>query len=741
VAEAGYLTAAEVAGHRTPVWPYWLFLALAVLGVVVMLIAVISKRRGATDVENPEFSGSDFSEGGERPGAGRQRPIGPARLQQLDATSNGAVLSNLPRRSTPNLVDRRAELEQLRRLIKDTPGSCVLIDGTAGTGKTTLALQVCHELLEDQNTAFASIIWLSGKTSLLGTDREALSAIGVSGLDDLTASMALTLGRLELLQLPPRQRATGISAAMSASRSLVVLDNCEAITDTTVVTYLKTLPETCSLLITSRYRIDAPDRMHLTPLNLSDAKALVRQEIRQRNIEEDSELIDNLAEASGGLPLAINWLVARRAFEAPRIAPADAKIDDDSLLRHLFDASLAAAGPSGTAPLLLLSQAPSTVPRSVFTSALAAAGLGASQLARVASSLLALNLIEYDSESDRYSVLPVIKRFLASDVERTLGLGDISPAELTGAYAAALSDFLRQQANTLWNVGYSHNDWDLDRTNVQITLDKMLTEGSYPRAADLADAFYSFALTFGHFNDFLAYTAELLTHQDELQGEVIVALRAKRASILLHSGDAEAAAIEIDLAEPVYRSLSPATDELVNLMYFVRGTIAVERGSAEAETILREAIDFERHRGVVWARLGFQGWLGQHLTRTGRIAEAERLLGETLAECETTGDLRTSTFIQVGLARLRLARHAYGDLIQAVSDILPIADEFGEDHNRAHLNLALAEAYCRTGRPADAAQHLSIARDLYIRLGIAPGVISCDALAAELSAEAGEPSS
>lgn len=48
IALAGYLTAAEVAGHRTPNWPYWLFGAITMVGAVTMLESSLRHRRVAS---------------------------------------------------------------------------------------------------------------------------------------------------------------------------------------------------------------------------------------------------------------------------------------------------------------------------------------------------------------------------------------------------------------------------------------------------------------------------------------------------------------------------------------------------------------------------------------------------------------------------------------------------------------------------------------------------------------------
>lgn len=84
----------------------------------------------------------------QRPTADRQLPAGPAPVREQPPANRQNITTNLPRRSIERLVGRDAETAELLLLLRSREGSLVLIDGAAGTGKTTVAVHVCHELLE-----------------------------------------------------------------------------------------------------------------------------------------------------------------------------------------------------------------------------------------------------------------------------------------------------------------------------------------------------------------------------------------------------------------------------------------------------------------------------------------------------------------------------------------------------------------------------------------------------------------
>ena len=65
--------------------------------------------------------------------------------------------------------------------------------------------------------------------------------------------------------------------------------------------------------------------------------------------------------------------------------------------------------------------------------------------------------------------------------------------------------------------------------------------------------------------------------------------------------------------------------------------------------------------------------------------------------------------------------------------MLTLAGEYGEDHNWAHLHLAVSEAYMHKARLAESRHHLELAKELYVRLGLESGIRDCDNLLAQIN--------
>jgi tetratricopeptide (TPR) repeat protein len=657
-------------------------------------------------------------------------PSSPAPIHARSTTAgSSSLLNNLPRQTVGRLVGRDAQTAELLLNLHSNSGDITLIEGAAGTGKTTLALHACHELMRLESARFDAIIWLSARTTMLQTEGHVPTTTSASDLSDLTATIAITLDRRDLVRLLPSQRAVGVTAALADMMSVIVLDNFETVADPMILPFLRDLPQSCSIVITSRRRIDVNHNIHLRPLDTKGTEELAHFELHRRQLHHQDAAVDRIVELSGGIPLAVNWLVGRMALGAPHLTLPPAGLDDDELLKYLFQEGVEQlSGSDGLLALLVLAHPPGTVPSIVWEWALVDLRIEHASIANSISSLRTLNLIEYDIVSDRYYVLPVIKRFLLESSAAPEIRETIVENQISHAYVRALTDYLDREAEVLWQVGYTLNDWDRDRTNTINSIQNMLPHGELQLAAALLQAFYPFAITFGHFNEFLELTDNLLRVVSTLDATNLANLRVRRASILFHSGLTDAAEDEFRSAEEVFATLDRANDRLVDLMFFVRGIIAVSRRSSSAEAILREAIEFGRRRGVTWARLGFQGWLALYFVDVGRLAEAETLLGSSLAECAEMGDHRTSVFLHVGLACLRLARGQYDEIIRSAQEVLTLASQFGEDHNWAHLHLEVARAYLHTGDRSEARRHAEIARELYIRVSVSSGIEDCDKL-------------
>jgi DNA-binding SARP family transcriptional activator len=220
------------------------------------------------------------------PGSARPAPAGP---RQLPATVR-------------HFTGRAAELAALTRLLdqagEEAPGTVVIsaIGGTAGVGKTALAVQWAHQIAErfPDGQLYVNLRGYDPARSVPATDVLAgfLRALGVPGPD-----------------IPAEQdeRAARYRSLLAGRRILVILDNAG---EAELVRPLLPGNPACTVVVTSRDSLaglvarDGAVRLDLDLLPEGDAVSLLRALIGGR-VDAEPEAAHVLADRCGRLPLAL----------------------------------------------------------------------------------------------------------------------------------------------------------------------------------------------------------------------------------------------------------------------------------------------------------------------------------------------------------------------------------------------------------------------------------------------------
>lgn len=253
----------------------------------------------------------------------------PAPLQELQLTllrneplHAPAVTSTMPvpRQLPGDLPTFTGRIDEIHQLIADlpadptTPQTVVVnvIDGMPGVGKTALAVHVAHQLAAHypDGQIFLDLHGHSEDTTPVEPGEaldQMLRALGIRG-DQIPAKLDA--------------RAALWRSQLAGQRVLIVLDNAAGEHQ---VRYL--LPGTpgCFVLVTSRRRLTALDQtraVSLELLPLPDAvHLLIRAAGQQRLAGQPPELLAEIAELCGRLPLAIR-IAAARFRSHPAWSPA-----------------------------------------------------------------------------------------------------------------------------------------------------------------------------------------------------------------------------------------------------------------------------------------------------------------------------------------------------------------------------------------------------------------------------------
>ncbi|MFG1779993.1 ATP-binding protein [Micromonospora sp. NPDC049048] len=215
--------------------------------------------------------------------------------------------------AVPHFVGRRTALAALADLLPHrhgTPGTTTicLISGTAGVGKTTLAVGWAHRVAERFPDGQLYV-------NLRGYDATGQAASPAQVLREF----------LEALGVPAQRVPTGLDARAALFRSLltgrhvlVLLDNAG---DADQVRPLLPGSPGCLVLVTSRghlpglVTIEGARPLLLDPLPRTEAYELLSGRLGADRVEKEPAAADRIVGAAAGLPLALAIVAARAAAQ------------------------------------------------------------------------------------------------------------------------------------------------------------------------------------------------------------------------------------------------------------------------------------------------------------------------------------------------------------------------------------------------------------------------------------------
>ena len=230
-----------------------------------------------------------------------------------DVYESSNVLHNLPLADFDDtgFIGREKELTDILRLLKG-PDRIISVIGEGGIGKSALMLKAAYELLDDKDTTFEAILWISTKSSYFTNSgiKKIANAIRdldgtILGINKICTEMAGDIC----------DGITGLLEFFEVSNTLLILDNVENVIDDVYIGFLEKIKDSVKIAITSRIglgKMDMPRR--LSGLDRHSAVKLVKELARTRNCTTFLRVNENkLREIVVQLdlnPLAIKWLVS-----------------------------------------------------------------------------------------------------------------------------------------------------------------------------------------------------------------------------------------------------------------------------------------------------------------------------------------------------------------------------------------------------------------------------------------------
>lgn len=293
----------------------------------VELIAAI--RGGLPDTGGTSVESAASDDGSSTIQSGRQPAVdGRSRTGIHGPMATPTGPSELPA-ELPVFTGRGLQQEHLdHALAGSTPGAVVIVSGTAGVGKTTLAVHRAHRVVGrfPDGQLYANLHGFSPESTI--SDPAAvlhrfLDALGVASKDIPSGLDA---------------RAALYRSVLAGKRVLVILDNAR---DAGQVRPLLPGSPTCLTVVTSRNPLPGLVASHgarsigLDLLSDDEADALLRRRIGDERADAEPAAVRDLIDVCAGLPLALAVVGARAAV---RPGTSLATLAEELDARHRLDA-------------------------------------------------------------------------------------------------------------------------------------------------------------------------------------------------------------------------------------------------------------------------------------------------------------------------------------------------------------------------------------------------------------------
>lgn len=663
-------------------------------------------------------------------------------------------------------MGRQAELVRITDTLVGVAGDrapVVVVSGSAGVGKTALAVHAAHRVAEQ---------FVDGQ---LFADLRGHSAAVPPSVAEVLGQLLRTLGMPpESVPLRLEDQTLAFRSLLAGRRVLLVLDDAVGVEQVRAL-----LPGSagCAVLVTSRYELaglsvsPGAQAVGLAMLAPADARALLAAVVGADRVDAQEQAAAELVQLCGGLALAVRVAGAHLAMrpllelgeyveqlraEDP-VAALQVEGDERANLSAAFDWSYRLLAPHQQRLLRLLSLVPG--PDLAPPTAAALIDVAEPVASAGLEELATASLIERGPRS-RYRLHDLIRAYASrrcgteesergrQDARRRLFDHYVRTTDAHLQPLITLNRLSRPAPPPLTvTPEVALTRLDGEREAMVAAVRDAADQGPHDAAYHLADALRGYFTLRGHTVDWLTTVeAGLVAAVRTGHDEAVAAMLNNRGGLRYYVGDSPRAAEDFAAALEIYERLgSPAAHGArVNL-----GIIAQLSGDLETAVKNQEAamiayrqlgeenLEQVARSNLVLALIEF-GDLGQAKQENAPLAEAGdspktyRWLSLTAKLAKYTGNLRRAATLleeaagqaaqngdhRTELATLGVLASCYLELGRP-EDAHRIAEATLADHddprNVASLEIAMAGALSELGRPADAAPRyrraLRIARE------------------------------
>jgi tetratricopeptide (TPR) repeat protein len=659
---------------------------------------------------------------------------------------HGAAAPPVPRQlpgAARHFVDRSVEQDVLTTVLNGmgADGSVLLstIDGTAGVGKSTLAV---HWARQHRDSFPDGDLYVN----LRGFDPVAEPMQPAEALGTFLTALGVPAERIPA---DLEARAAQFRSAVHGKRVLVLLDNARS---TEQVRPLLPGSDTGLVLVTSRDRLDVlvtlegAERVSLDLLTAEKARELMTRYLGEERAGAEPGALEEVLERCAGLPLALGIVAVRAAHSRERpLSELVAELRDEqarldaleaggiSGVRAVFSWSYRSLS-EGAARLFRLMGLP-TGPDLSASAVAALGGLDVAEAREFLDELTRTNLVD-QSGKDRYAFHDLLRAYAAECAnadepqdDREMALRRLFDFYLRTSYAAEQQMIphaprmpLQMPPATVPGLWFNEDEtalqwWEDERRNLLAAARQSFTTGFPVHTWQIPYTLMYFFHLRGYTDDWIA------SYQLALEAADWLSERSVRAALLYDLGiarsdrkDYQGSARDAEKAASLYREFGDQDGEcpaLTNL-----GNALIDAGCAkdagqhlDRALELSSALDSPYYRGQVLHAIGRRyahlGLLDEALQSFATALEIDREIGEKFGEGWVLHHMADALF-------------AGGQLTEAAEAYRKAADfrgEIGHRQGKARSLRSLAVALRAKDAPEEAREALQQAVVAFEELG------------------------
>jgi len=626
------------------------------------------------------------------------------------------ALASLPRR--PYFVGRQPEINAILQSLQPNSRTFIVgIEGVGGIGKSTLAIEVGYQCIE--NDLFEAVIWISAKESVLTLHGIEPVLAEAKTLSDILITIGANLGNPTIGNLSIQDQVKSAYQLLARRITLLILDNFETLSKNEqrdILDFLRRSPTTLKVVITSRERVAEGQIIRLQGLSFDESQALLEWDAQQKNIQLTKDQNKYLVDLTGGLPLALLWVHGQIAVLGYSVTQVLDKLSLDTntpILQYCFNHSWSLLRHDNEKKILfLLALQPEAVSRNALQEI---AGIEDSDyFDNAISDLLQLTLIEPEPDRGYFSILPLTRRFI-----RTQFADDrkfIKQAELkTAQYHVK---FLSQKSSFKEWRGY--DDLLLDRNNILSVAQwcyksiqrKQPGSGSLTKqTANIAEILVQIGIQFGsvlwqraYWYDRMTLAHAALSAAKLLMDWKSVSTFARNISwIYFYQGDYLRA---LHWAEEALAATTKTEDELlIAAAKRSLGTVELRLGHFDRsekllKDVLRTSAEFISDDYGIYSKGFAEYGLGDLEYERGNIQAAKQWYQRALDTWQDPvrkDPVRHISYALNGLGFVALKEKNYDEARRFFTEGIQTAEEFGRVDELAKGQLGLASVCLETG--------------------------------------------